>query len=106
MAEYTQKDNSGTIFANDRKEKETQPDGKGKACIGGVLYWVSSWNKTTKDGKPYRSLSFTPVDESKSGGGYARQGQQPARTNAAPQRPAPASPISREPQFSEEDIPF
>ena len=55
---YTPKDNSGSIFKNDRKEKETHPDGKGSALIDGVEYWVSSWTKQDRNGNPYRSLSF------------------------------------------------
>ncbi len=60
---YEIKDNTGSIFANDSKETESHPDGKGAAKIGGVEYWVKSWNNKTKDGKPYRKLSFTPKDE-------------------------------------------
>ncbi len=55
---YEIADNTGSIFANDRKETDSHPDGKGSAKIGGVEYWVSSWNNKTKDGKPYRKLSF------------------------------------------------
>lgn len=55
---YTPKDNSGSIFKNDRKEKETHPDGKGSALIDGVEYWISSWTKNDRNGNPYRSLSF------------------------------------------------
>ena len=62
---YESKDNSGSIFANDKKESANHPDGKGSAMIGGVEYWVSSWNKKTKDGKPWRSLSFIPKDAQK-----------------------------------------
>lgn len=62
---FDQKDNSGSIFANDKKESANHPDGKGSAMIGGVEYWVSSWNKKTKDGKPWRSLSFSPKDSKK-----------------------------------------
>lgn len=57
---YEQKPNSGTIFANDRKSKDTDPDGKGSALIGGVEYWISMWLSTSKNGTPYRKLSFTP----------------------------------------------
>jgi len=57
------KDNSGSIFANDNKTTENHPDGKGSALIGGVEYWVSSWNKVSKDGKPWRSMSFTPKEQ-------------------------------------------
>ena len=55
---YTPKDNSGSIFKNDRKEKDTHPDGKGSCVIDGVEYWVSSWNKTSAKGVQFRSLSF------------------------------------------------
>ncbi len=60
---YEIKDNSGSIFANDRKETESHPDGKGSAKIAGVEYWVSSWNNKTKDGKSFRKLSFQPKDQ-------------------------------------------
>lgn len=59
---YRPKDNSGSIFRNDRKETETQPDGKGSAVIDGVDYWVSSWNATDKNGNSYRKLAFTKKD--------------------------------------------
>lgn len=60
---YEIKDNTGSIFANDRKETESHPDGKGSAMVGGVEYWISSWNNKTKDGKPYRKLSFQPKEQ-------------------------------------------
>jgi hypothetical protein len=55
---YEIKDNTGSIFANDKKVADTDPDGKGTAKIDGVEYWVSSWNNTAKDGRPYRKMSF------------------------------------------------
>jgi hypothetical protein len=54
---YTQKDNSGTLFKNDRREKETHPNAKGTALIDGVEYYVSAWTKEGKAGK-FQSLSF------------------------------------------------
>ncbi len=50
-------DNSGSISKNTRKEKDTHPDIKGKATIGGVNYWVDGWAKTGENG-PWYSLSF------------------------------------------------
>jgi len=79
MADYIQKDNSGTIFKNDRKEKESHPDGKGSCVIDGVEYWVSSWNKTSTKGTQYRSLSFQRKEQA--------QVAPPARQ--APPRSAP-----------------
>jgi hypothetical protein len=57
---YELKDNSGSMFANDRKTEDTQPDRTGTAKIGEVEYWVSGWLHKTKKGQPYLSLSFKP----------------------------------------------
>jgi hypothetical protein len=60
---YEQRDNSGSIFVNDRKESDNHPDSKGAALIGGVEYWVSAWRKAPPGKKPFLSLSFTPKDD-------------------------------------------
>jgi len=57
---YELKDNTGSVFANDRKTEDTHPDRTGTAKIGGVEYWVSGWLHKTKKGQPYLSLSFKP----------------------------------------------
>lgn len=59
---YTPKDNTGSVFVNDRKEKDTHPDRTGTALIGGVEYWVSGWLKEA-NGKKFLSLAFKPKDE-------------------------------------------
>jgi hypothetical protein len=53
------KDNSGSLSRNERKEKDTHPDMKGKATINGIEYWISGWTKTNENGK-WLSLSFLP----------------------------------------------
>ena len=63
MDGYEQRDNTGSIFKNDKKETDKHPDGKGSAMIGGVHYWISSWTKQDKNGNPYRSLSFQPKEQ-------------------------------------------
>jgi hypothetical protein len=57
---FEQKDFSGALFVNDRKEKDTHPDRAGSATISGVEYWISGWLKKSRDGQPYLSLAFKP----------------------------------------------
>lgn len=58
---YEQRDNSGTLFKNDRKETEKHPDRTGTAMIDGVMYWVSGWVKEGSKG-PFMSLAFKRRD--------------------------------------------
>lgn len=57
------KDNTGSMFMNDRKESANHPDAKGSCMIDGKEYWISGWNKKTQEGKQWRSLSFTPKEK-------------------------------------------
>jgi hypothetical protein len=68
--EYRQKDNSGSLFTNQRKEKETHPDFTGRIKIGDDLLeairngdelQLSGWKKTTKNGQSWVSLSVGTV---------------------------------------------
>lgn len=57
-----QRDDSGILFKNDRKEKETHPDYKGSAMVDGVEYWMSSWIKKGQKGT-FMTFSFQPKQE-------------------------------------------
>lgn len=80
---YEQKDMSGSIFKNQKRESENHPNMTGSAKINGIEYWVSAWTKEGEKGK-WISLAFKPKD-------------------SAPTKPAPKS---REPGEDDEDIPF
>lgn len=56
---YQQKDNSGSLFINDKKQTQTQPDFKGSIMVKGVEFWISGWNNTSAKGVKYMSLSVT-----------------------------------------------
>jgi len=56
---FEQRDNSGALFRNDRKEKETHPDHQGTAKIQGREYYISAWIKEGRNGR-FFSLSFKP----------------------------------------------
>lgn len=52
------KNNSGALFKNDNKTKETQPDYKGNAIINGQQKQISAWINTSAKGLKYMSLTF------------------------------------------------
>lgn len=56
-----QRDNSGVLFKNDRKEQPNHPDMKGWGTINGVEVWISAWTKTGQKGK-FLSLAIKPKD--------------------------------------------
>lgn len=63
MAQYEQKNNSGSLFVNDKGENESRPDRTGDAMIDGVMYRMAGWVNTSANGKQYLSMKFTPKDE-------------------------------------------
>ena len=86
---FEQRDNSGSLFNNKKREQENHPHATGSAMIAGVNYWVSAWTKTDKNGNKWQSLSFKAKDQ---------QPGTPATKPAA--APAP------ERSFDDEETPF
>lgn len=59
---YEQKDNTGTLFKNDKEGGNPNwPDYKGSIIVNGVDYWLSAWIKEGKKGK-FMSLSVKVRD--------------------------------------------
>jgi hypothetical protein len=56
------RDNTASLFVNDRKTAQTHPDSTGSAKIGGVEYNVAAWRRESKNGKKYLSISFRRKD--------------------------------------------
>ena len=57
-----QRDNSGVLFRNDKKETGNQPDYKGNITVDGQSYWLSDWIKEGKSGK-FMGLAVSPKEE-------------------------------------------
>jgi hypothetical protein len=94
---YEQRDNSGSVFVNDRKETDKHPDRTGTAMIDGVMYYVSGWIKQSAKGQ-FLSLAFKRKDD------------QPAPQRAVPRREDPISTGRLPPRQNilpdDSDIPF
>lgn len=78
---YEQRDNSGTVFVNDRKESEKHPDRTGTAMIDGVMYYVSGWIKEGAKGK-FMSLAFKRKEQPAQHGQQAAAGPKPSAQQA------------------------
>ena len=74
---FEQRDNSGSLWKNDRKTKDNQPDRTGTAMVDGKMYYISGWLKETRDGDPFLSLAFTPKEENE------RRSATPAKYNSS-----------------------
>jgi uncharacterized protein (DUF736 family) len=53
-----QKVNSGTIFKNDKKTADNQPDYRGKINVEGKELEISLWVKTAQSGVKYMSAAI------------------------------------------------
>lgn len=57
-------DNRGVLFANEKKNKESQPDYTGKAQIEGKTKRLAAWVRESKDGsRTFLSIAFEDLEE-------------------------------------------
>ena len=57
------KEGQGSLWPNDHRNKDTQPNTVGKIMIDGKLRILSGWTKVTKSGTKFISLSSKTADE-------------------------------------------
>ena len=58
VKKYENKDNTGALFDNRYKTKDSQPNKTGTITINGEALRVSAWSGTSKKGNPYISVRF------------------------------------------------
>ena len=62
MSTFQHKPDSGSLFRNDKREKETHANARGSALIDGVEWYVDAWTNTDKAGNKYQALKFKRKD--------------------------------------------
>lgn len=85
MAEYDNT-NRGSIWKNERKEKDTHPDFTGSVNVEGKEYFVNAWKRKPGANERAPALSFTVV---------------PKTGEKKPVNSAPSAP-----EVGDEEIPF
>lgn len=85
MSGWQPREGSGSLFKNKQKTADNHPVSRGDIMLGGVVYELSAWRKTGRDGEDFLSLSGK-VKEARQGGGERReapaQRQEPQRHSA------------------------
>ena len=61
---FEHKDNTGSLFKNDKEGNDKRPDFTGSAKIDGVVYKVASWVNNSPDDSIRISLKFDKKEES------------------------------------------
>ena len=60
---YQQRENSGALFRNERKNTEKHPDYTGNLNISGQSFELAAWIRKSQGGKTFMSLSVKPAQE-------------------------------------------
>lgn len=77
---FQHKENSGTLFKNNKKENERQPDYRGEVNVNGELFQIAAWVKEGKNGKFFSLSVKEPYqkDEAQTHKGFNRDGDVPS----------------------------
>lgn len=77
-AKFQHKVNRGSMFENDKKTEDRQPDFKGEINVNGQLYWISGWKELTQKGTKRLSLSVQEKQEERAAAAPRQQFQRRA----------------------------
>lgn len=113
---FTKKEGQGSLFKNDKKTSPNQPDFTGSIMIGGVEKRIAAWNKTSRNGGTYLSISISDFQGAQQGQGSNNAGNRGSYNaggynnggsyGSAPQAPAPAPSFDDMPADLGGDAPF
>jgi len=90
--------NRGSIWKNDRKEKDTQPDFTGSINVDGKEYWLNAWKKKEGANANAPVLSFSVKEKEMNG--------HDQRGHSHDKQPEYSDKEIKESQSFDDDIPF
>jgi len=102
---FEQNELSGSLFVNDRKERDNQPDYTGSCKVQGVEYYMSAWVKETRAGQEFFSIALTEKDVQSTGPSKARTIGRPTARSLADKQ-AEFEQMTGAKVDVDEDIPF
>ncbi len=56
--QYELRDDNGNLFLNKKKKSENSPDWSGKMKLNGQEFYLSAWEKKTKNGEVFYSVKL------------------------------------------------
>ena len=93
---YIPKEGQFTLFHNDKKNKDSQPDMTGNGMLNGKNMRIAAWKKSGQQGKDYLSISISEFQE--------RGQKQAGDIDGRPQESIPTYGQAYENDFN--DVPF
>jgi len=97
MADYDNT-NRGVLFPK-TPESDKHPNYSGEINVEGKMYMISAWNKVSKTGNNYKSISITPKNE------YTPKSQDQHASNYVPSHNISNDNFDQTP-INLDDIPF
>lgn len=61
--EYVQKEGQGSLFINDKKTSDKQPDYQGNVMVNGKKMQIAGWKKQSKSGNTFLSIQISEPRE-------------------------------------------